>query len=63
MYYKGKGNVIPVLFWAPRHEHVLGEWRYSSTHSLTSVLHEGEWSASRTDRFIPRERAPPVRIG
>jgi hypothetical protein len=25
---------------------------------LTSVLDGGEWSASRPDRFIPKERAP-----
>jgi hypothetical protein len=30
---------------APRHEGVLGEWRYSFTHSLTSALDGGEWSA------------------
>jgi hypothetical protein len=30
---------------------------YSSTHSLTSALHGGEWSASRPGRFTPRERA------
>jgi hypothetical protein len=54
----GKGKVIPVLYWAPRHEGVLWEWRYSSTHSLTSALDGGEWSASRPDRFTPRERAP-----
>jgi len=42
---------------APRHEGVLGEWRYSSTHSLTSVLDGGEWSASRPSRFIP-EKSP-----
>jgi hypothetical protein len=29
----GKGKVVPVLNWAPRNEDVLGEWRYSSTHS------------------------------
>jgi hypothetical protein len=29
---------------------------YSSTHSLTSALDEGEWSASRPGRFTPRER-------
>jgi hypothetical protein len=34
------------------------EWRCSSTHSLTSALHGGEWSASRPGRFTPRERAP-----
>jgi len=43
--------------WAPRHEGVLGEWRYSSTHSLTLALDRGEWSASRPGRFTPRERA------
>jgi hypothetical protein len=26
-----KGKVVPVLNEAPRHEDVLGEWRYSST--------------------------------
>jgi hypothetical protein len=36
----------------------LGEWRYSSTHSLTSALDGGEWSASHLGRFTPRERAP-----
>jgi hypothetical protein len=36
----------------------MGEWRYSSTHSLTSALDGGEWSASRPARFTPRERAP-----
>jgi hypothetical protein len=36
----------------------LGEWRYSSTHSLKSALDGGEWSASRPGRFTPRERAP-----
>jgi hypothetical protein len=44
--------------WVPRHEGVWGEWRYSSTHTLTSVVDEGEWSASRPGRSIPRERAP-----
>jgi hypothetical protein len=31
---KGKGKVVPVIFfsWAPRHEGVLEEWRYISTH-------------------------------
>jgi hypothetical protein len=44
--------------WAPRHEGVLGEWRYSSTHSLTSALYGGEWSASRPGRFIPQGKSP-----
>jgi hypothetical protein len=49
---------VPVLYWAPRHEGVLGEWKYSSTHSLTSALNGDEWSASRPDHFTPRERTP-----
>jgi hypothetical protein len=36
----------------------IGEWRYSSTHPLTSALDGGEWSASRPGRFTSRERAP-----
>jgi hypothetical protein len=47
-----------VLNEAPRHEGVMGEWRYSSTHCLTSALDGDEWSASRPGRFTPRERAP-----
>jgi hypothetical protein len=43
--------------WTPPHEGVLGGWRYSYTHSLTSTLDGGEWSASRHGRFTPRERA------
>jgi hypothetical protein len=31
---------------------------YSSTHSLTSALDGGEWSASCPGRFTPKERAP-----
>jgi hypothetical protein len=56
---KGKVKVKSFLcFLAPRHGPVLGMWRYSSTHSLTSVLYGGEWLASRPSRFTPRERAP-----
>jgi hypothetical protein len=57
-YVKGKGKVVPVLNQAPRHEDVLGEWRYSSTHSLTSAVDGDDWSASRPGRFTPREGAP-----
>jgi hypothetical protein len=32
--------------------------RYSFTHSLTSALDGGEWSASRAGRFTPSERVP-----
>jgi hypothetical protein len=35
----------------------IGEWRYSSTHSLTLALDVGEWSASRPGRFTHREGA------
>jgi hypothetical protein len=34
------------------------EWMYRSTFSLTSALVGGEWSASRSGRFTPGERAP-----
>jgi hypothetical protein len=53
-----KGKVVPVLKWAPRHEGVLGEWRYSSMHSLASALDEDEFPASRLGRFTRREKAP-----
>jgi hypothetical protein len=42
--------------WAPRHEGVSEEQRYRSTHSLTSAVDGGEWSASGTSRFIARKR-------
>jgi hypothetical protein len=53
-----KVKLSPCFFlnWAPRHEGVLWEWRYSCTHSLTSALDGGEWSASRSSGFTPRER-------
>jgi hypothetical protein len=44
--------------WAPRRGGVLRERRYISTHSLSSALDEGDWSASRPGRLIPKERAP-----
>jgi hypothetical protein len=57
----GKVNVnvkLSLCFnWAPRHGGVLGEWKYSSIHSLTSALDGGEWSASRPGRFNSRVRA------
>jgi hypothetical protein len=36
----------------------ISEWRYSSTHSLTSALDGGEMSASCPGHFTRRERAP-----
>jgi hypothetical protein len=35
----------------------LGEWIYSSTHSLTSALDGGEWSASLPGRFTPQGKS------
>jgi hypothetical protein len=57
---EGEGKVVPVLFFnrSPRHEGVLGEWRYNSTQSLTLALDGSELSASRPGRFTPREGAP-----
>jgi len=51
---------VSVKIWvfnqAPRHEHVL-IWKNSATHPLTLALDGGEWSASRSGRFTPEERA------
>jgi hypothetical protein len=55
---KGKGKVVPVLELSTTPWRRMGQWRYSFTHSLTSALDVGEWSASRHGRFTPRERAP-----
>jgi hypothetical protein len=59
--YDKKVKVSLCFNWAPRHEGIWGEWRYSPTHSLTSALDGGEWSASRPGRFTPRKRAPVTR--
>jgi hypothetical protein len=40
----------------------LGEWRYSTTHSLTSALDGGEWSVSRSTT-LPPGKEPPVPLG
>jgi hypothetical protein len=50
--------VFPVFNWAPRHRDVLEKWRYSTTHSLTSVLGRGEVSASRSGCFTPGIELP-----
>jgi hypothetical protein len=55
--WKGKVKLSLCFNWTPHHEGVLGEWRYSSTHSLTWALGGGKWAASRTSRFTPRERS------
>jgi hypothetical protein len=54
---KLKAKLSLYFNWAPRHEGILGEWRYSCTHSW-SALDGGELSASLTGHFTPRERAP-----
>jgi hypothetical protein len=46
------------LKWAPCHEGLLEDWRYSSTDSLILSLDGGELSASSPNHFTPRERAP-----
>jgi hypothetical protein len=60
---KLKVKVSLCFNWAPRQEGVLGEWRYSSTHSLISSLDVGEWSATRPGCFIPRNRARNSSVG
>jgi hypothetical protein len=37
-YFSNIKDKVPAFNYAPRHEDVLEEWRYSSTHSLTSTL-------------------------
>jgi hypothetical protein len=56
------GWVVPVLNWAPRHKDVLGEWRYSSTHSLTSAL-DGGSGQLHAPAALPPGGEPPVPIG
>jgi hypothetical protein len=41
----------------------MGEWRYSSTHSLISALDGGGWSTRRLDRFTPGKASGTVCIG
>jgi hypothetical protein len=43
-----KGKLSLCFNLAPCHEGMLGEWRYSSIHSLTLELDGGEWSASHS---------------
>jgi hypothetical protein len=55
---KGKGKVVPVIWLSTTPWRRIGEWRYSSTHSLTSALDGYEWSGYRPGRFTPTERDP-----
>jgi hypothetical protein len=58
MYVKVKVKLSLYFSRVPRHEGLLGKWRYSSIHSLTSALDGCEWSASCPGRFTPVERVP-----
>jgi hypothetical protein len=53
-----KGKVVPVLYLSTTPWRRIGEWRYRSMHSSALALGGGEWSASRSGRFTPREIAP-----
>jgi hypothetical protein len=55
---KLKVKLVLCFDWAPRHGGVLEEWRYNSTHLLTSALDGGEWSAPCPGRCTRRKRAP-----
>jgi len=55
--HKGKGKVVPVLNYAPRHEDVWGSGG-TAPWFLTSALHGGEWSASRAKHSTSGQRAP-----
>jgi hypothetical protein len=52
-----KGKVVPVLLLSITPLRRVGDFRCCSTHSLSSALDGGEWLASRSGRFTPRERA------
>jgi hypothetical protein len=56
---EGKGKFVPVLFLLIDHYAMKAYWGSGGmpSHYLTSALDAGEWSASRTGRFTPRERA------
>jgi hypothetical protein len=59
---KGKVVQVPFYCWAPRHEGVLGEWRYSSMHSW--LRHKIEASGQlHTSAALPPGKEPPVPIG
>jgi hypothetical protein len=53
---KGKGKVHP----RTGHEGSEGEYRYSSTLSLTSTLDGGGWSTPRPGRFTPGNDPVPI---
>jgi len=53
---KVKGKVHPRTC----HEDPKGEWKYSSTLSLTSALDGGGWSTPRSYRFTPGKDPVPI---
>jgi hypothetical protein len=53
---EGKSKLFPVLNYAPRHEEVLGQLRYSSTPSWPRHQMEVSCQASHPGRFAPGER-------
>jgi hypothetical protein len=55
---KVKVKLLLCFNWAPRHEGIWEELKYSSTHSLTPALDGHEWSASHLGRYTPKETAP-----
>jgi hypothetical protein len=54
-------KVVPVLFLTEHHETVLGEWMYTSTHSLTSALDGG--GQLHAPAALPSRKEPLVPIG
>jgi hypothetical protein len=48
---------------APRHDVVLGEWRYSSTHSSTSALFMEMSGQLHAPAALPPEKEPLILIG
>jgi hypothetical protein len=58
-----QGKVVPMPF-VTEHYAMKAYWgmEVQLQHSLTSALHGGDWSASRSGRFTPRERAPGTRL-
>jgi hypothetical protein len=49
--------VLLLCNWAPRHEGVLGEWRHSPTHSLTSTL-DGLGGKLHAPAALPQGKSP-----
>jgi hypothetical protein len=56
---KGKVKVHP----GTGHESLVGEWRYSSTLSLTSAVDVGGWPTPRPGRFTPGKGPIPICMG